>query len=102
MDYDPDYWPPYTVKIVIDANNGDMIYYVIHELLHVVFSPLIAPHMDETLEELVIVSFDTYVADWIKGSKVRRAKWERLIEKKIAESEAKKNPLPLAERVDRS
>jgi hypothetical protein len=58
--------------------------------------------MDETLEELVIVSLDTYMSDWIKSSRSRRLKWEQLIEEKLAEARTAAPLYTLEERVDRS
>jgi hypothetical protein len=102
VEYDPDYWPPYDVTVTVDANNGNLVQYVIHELLHVVFGPLIAGSMDETLEEVVIVALEAYMIEYVKKSKTRYAKWSSLIEKKLAESLADAPAIPLEELVDRT
>ena len=101
VEYDPDHFPPYDVTIEIDANNGDMVHYVIHELLHVVFSPFFAGLFDDTLDEVCVVALDQYMFQYVFRSKARFSKWTKLIEKKLAESKDDK-PVPLEELVDRS
>ena len=95
-----DDWPPSKVAIRIDANNQPLVQYVIHELLHVVFDPTVTPACDETLEEVIIVALDTYMYEYVKGSKARLAKWNALIERKLAATE--KPAVSLEELVDRS
>ena len=100
--YDPDHWPPFTAKIRIDANNQPIVRFVIHELMHFMFSTLFAGYMDDTLDEVCIVALDNYLYEYVKKSKTRLGKWNTLIEKKLAESEAKLKTVPLEEQVDRS
>ncbi len=102
VEYDPDFFPPYDVTIEVDANNGDLVKYVIHELLHVVFSPLFAGLFDDTLDEVCVVALDVYMFQYVSKSKVRLAKWTKLIEKKLAASIADEKLVPLEELVDRT
>lgn len=97
-------YPPTCIKIKIDANGGDQIEFVIHELLHVVLHPLVIGRVDSTLEELWIVALAGYMAAFVKRSPERLAKWEKLIRAKLAESDAADGLKPLAveELVDRT
>ena len=100
--YEPDYWPPYKVDIIVDANAGETTHYVIHELLHVMFSPFFAGIVDETLDEVLILALDGYMYEYVKQSKARLAKWSSLIEKKLAESKKDETPVPLVRLADRT
>lgn len=100
--YDPDYWPPYDITITVDANNGETVHYVIHELLHVMFSPLFAGHVDDTLDEVLIVALDHYMHKYVWESKARLAKWSSLVEAKLAESIKNAPPTTLEKLVDRT
>lgn len=100
--YAPEHFPPYEVEIKIDANHQPIVHYIIHELLHVVYSPFLTGIMDDSLEEAVIVGLDAYMFNYVKASRSRLAKWNALIEKKLAESAAALPDTPLEELVDRS
>jgi hypothetical protein len=101
VEYKPDFWP-YNVTVEVDMNNMDPVQLVLHELSHVILSPLLDPHMDETLEEVVMVAFDQYMYQYVSSSPARLTKWKTLIEKKLKESTAEDVPTPLEELVDRS
>lgn len=96
-----DKFPPAYIKIDVDANNQPVIRFVIHELLHVVLSELVIGKFDETLEEVLIVSLDGYIYEWVAKSKSRTAKWTTLIEKKLAEADALLETVSHEELVDR-
>ena len=99
-DFD-DFYPPRWIKIEVDANAGDPWLTVLHELIHVVFSELIWGKFDPTLEEVMILAFEHYMQDFIKKSPQRLAKWTKIIDRKIAESEALLPDRPLAELAER-
>lgn len=86
------------IKIKVDANAGDPIQYVLHELLHVALHEMFLWRVDETVEEMIIVALDGHLYEFVKSSKQRTAKWTALIEAKLRESET---PRPVAELVDR-
>lgn len=86
-------WPPQNVKIEIDMNNPEPVWMVVHELLHVVFSETLCGKFDSALEEVVILSLDKYIYDWIKKNPKRRAKWQKLLEAKLAETAGEDLPL---------
>lgn len=77
------------------------MHYVVHELLHIVFYERLLGSVDETLEEVIIVSLDQFMFDYIQASKNRLSKWQALIERKLRES-TPPEPKSLAELVDRS
>jgi hypothetical protein len=79
-------WPPQNVKIEIDMNNAEPIHTIIHELLHVVLSETVCGKFDSSLEEVVILSLDEYIYNWVKASPKRLAKWQKLLEAKLAET----------------
>lgn len=72
----------------MDANAGDIERSVLHELIHVILSELIWGKFDPTIEEVIILAFEDYMWDFISKSPQRRAKWTKIINRKIAESEA--------------
>jgi len=88
------------VKIVVDANNNDTVRFVIHELVHVTISELVIGKFDSTLEEVLVLSLETFLWSFISSSKSRLTKWEKLIAKKLAENPAEK-PASLEELADR-
>ena len=80
-----DNFPPAYVKITVDANNNvNVARYVMHELLHVVMSELVLGKFDFTLEEVIILGFETYMWEFISSSKPRLRKWEKIIAAKLA------------------
>ena len=95
-----DNFPPAYVHIKVDANNTPMVQFVIHELIHVILSELVLGKFDETLEEVIVVSLDSYMWAFVSNSKPRLAKWNALIEKKLAEEPVKLKSIE--EVVDRS
>lgn len=99
VDYD-DKFPPAYVHIIVDANNNETIKFVIHELIHVVISELIIGKFDETLEEVFVLSLETYLWNFVSANKVRLAKWNKLIQKKLAENPPE-DPPSLEELADR-
>lgn len=84
----------------MDANNQPITQYVIHELLHVVFHEMTIG-LDETMEEVIIVSLDHDLYEYVKKSKHRTQQWHKLIERKLDESNTGL-PTPHEELVDRS
>lgn len=96
-----DKFPPAYIRITVDANNNDTIASVIHELIHVALSELTIGKFDLTLEEVLILALETYIWNYVKDNKTRRARWEKLIQKKLAENPAPKPPT-LEELADRS
>lgn len=89
-DFD-DKFPPAYVKIVVDANNNDTVRFVIHELIHVVISELVIGKFDSTLEEVLVLSLETFIWSFVSTSRPRLARWEKLIAKKLAENPAPPN-----------
>lgn len=96
-----DNFPPAYVNVDVDANNQPVISNVIHELLHVILSELVIGKFDDTLEEVHIVALTTYIYEWVAKSKYRTKCWSALIEKKLAETDALLETIPLEEQVDR-
>lgn len=94
-------YPPAYVKIEIDLNNPDPVWIVVHELLHVVLSAMVLGRLDDSLEEVVILSMDKYFYDWIKASPKRLNRWKTLVEKKLAETAATLPDRSLEEMADR-
>lgn len=74
------------MTIEIDGNNEPRLYYVIHELVHVVFGPFISPLVDDILEEAMIVGAARLMHEYVKARKSRVRKWEDLIAKKLSET----------------
>lgn len=97
-----DKFPPAYVRITVDANNNETVRFVIHELIHVTIAELVLGKFDSTLEEVVVLSLETYIWNFVSGSKTRLAKWEKLIAKKLAENPPATTPLSLEELADRS
>jgi hypothetical protein len=98
----PEYFPPKHVKIEIDLNNGPQIIpFIIHELVHVVMSELIRGKFDETLEEVLIVAWATFVSDWVMASKTRKARWQKVLDRKLVEYQATLEDVPYEEQVAR-
>ena len=91
--------PPTNIRIKIDANGGEAVRFVIHELLHVILAPIFVGRLDETLEEVTVVAFDTYMWAYVEKSPERHARWARLIKKKLDED---LKPVPLEEQVNRA
>jgi hypothetical protein len=101
VDFD-DNFPPRYVKVEIDLNNHEaVIPFVIHELVHVVLSELVLGKFDETLEEVMVVAISSFVAEWVIASPSRRTKWQKVIDRKLTETAAKLEPVPLEEQVAR-
>lgn len=84
----------------MDANNNDTVRYVMHELLHVVLSELILGKFDYSCEEAFVLGMENYMWSFISSSKSRMARWQKLIEKKLAENP--KPDVPLEDLADRS
>jgi len=95
-----DRFPPAYVKIVVDANNNETVRFVIHELIHVVISELVIGKFDATLEEIFVLSLETYLWNFVSSSKARLARWQKLIEKKLTENPPLAD-VPLEELADR-
>ena len=88
----------------MDANQGEHVAFVVHELLHVILHPLVIGRVDSTLEEVWIVSLTDYMSRYIHKSPERLARWNRIIRKKLDESEKADGLIPLTveELVDRT
>lgn len=76
-------FPPTNIRIKVDANAGQHVSSVVHELLHVVFYETFLGRIGATLEEVCIVALEHYISDYIKKSPARLAKWTHLIESKL-------------------
>jgi hypothetical protein len=100
IDHKPDHWLPYKLKIIVDANKEDLVSGVLHELLHAMFCFTLG-FVDDTLNEVMICGLEEYMVAYVNERKTRRAKWETLIAKKLAECEPFAEPLSLRERMDR-
>lgn len=92
-------FPPTNIRIKVDGNRADHVNYVIHELLHVILLPIIIGQLDDTLEEVVVCSLDTYMYQYVKKSPKRFALWNDTINQKLTEG---KPDTPLETLVDRS
>jgi len=93
-----DVMPPTNIRIKVDANGGDDLAVVIHELLHIIFYPLFVGRTDSTLEEVCIVGLEQYMFTYVTKSHERTARWRKLIKKKLDEHLV---DVPLEEQVDR-
>jgi len=67
----------------VDANAGQHIASVVHELLHVTLYETFLGRLGATLEEVCIVALENYLNAYIMKSPVRVAKWTALIESKL-------------------
>lgn len=93
-----DITPPTKIYVKIDANNPEVIRLVIHELLHVIVQPMLVGRFDDTLEEVIMMSLDTVMFEYVKKSPKRVALWTALIDKKLNEDVI---PLSTEERIKR-
>jgi hypothetical protein len=75
--------------------------FVMHELIHVVISEIVVGKFDLTLEEAFLLGLENYLWDHVSKSKRAKARWQALIDKKLAESIAQEPDAPLAEQVER-
>ena len=97
-----DYFPPAKITIELDGNNQPLARYVMHELLHVILCEIILGKFDETVEEAFILGLENFMWAYIEEKKGgRRAKWDALIERKLAETAATEPNRPLLELADR-
>lgn len=93
-----DVFPPTNIHVTLDANSGDPVKLLIHELLHVVLYDMIVGRLDATLEEVIIIAYEKYIYDYAQASPKRLARWNRLVARRTDES----NPdLPYEEQVAR-
>lgn len=92
-------FPPTNIRIKVDANTGDHIEFVIHEIVHIIYLPMHLGYVDDTLEEVNVVATGAYMSNYVHKSPKRLARWTALIEKKLREDTT---PVPMEERVDRS
>jgi hypothetical protein len=101
VDY-TEYFPPKHIKLEVDLNNGAAtIPFVIHELVHVVMSELVRGKFDETMEEVAIVAWAEFISSWVMASKTRRARWQKVLDRKVAEYNATLEAVPYEEQVAR-
>jgi hypothetical protein len=91
-------FPPTNFRIKVDANAGDHVQYVLHEIIHVVLSPMFSGHVDETLEEVMVTALDGYMYAYVKKSARRFALWSDEITKKLDEDRV---VLPVSQIVER-
>jgi hypothetical protein len=94
-----DVMPPTNIRIVVDANTGDDLRFVLHELLHVILFPLFVGRTDSTLEEVAIMAYDTYMWEYISKDAEREKRWRTVMRKK---AQAGQKPIPLAAQADRT
>ena len=95
-----DCFPPAYVRIEIDANNNKTTQFVMHELIHVIISEIVLGKFDATLEEAFLLGLERFMWDYISSKPARLAKWDKLIQKKLAES-TPADDVPLADLVER-
>lgn len=76
-------FPPTKIRIKVDANTGQHIASVVHELLHVLLYETFLGRIGATLEEVCIVALEQYMNAYIMKSPARVAKWTALIESKL-------------------
>jgi len=91
--------PPTNIRIRVDANGGDDLSVVIHELLHVIYYPMFVGRTDSTLEEVCILALEHYMLAYVMKSHERVAKWRKVIKKKL---DANTEEIPLEKQVDRT
>lgn len=94
-----DIFPPTNIRIKVDANDGEHVKKVVHELLHVVLYGVTLGRLDNTLDEVVVDAMTSYIMLHINKSKTRLATWLDLIDDKIKEGT---EPIPYEERMIRS
>lgn len=76
-------FPPTEIKIKVDANAGQHVASVVHELLHVILYEMFLGRLGATLEEVCVVALEQYINAYIMKSPARLAKWTALIESKL-------------------
>lgn len=76
-------FPPTNIRVKVDANAGQYIASVVHELLHVILYETFLGRVGATLEEVCIVALEHYITAYIMKSPARVAKWTALIESKL-------------------
>jgi len=95
-------WPPTSVKIKVDANAGEPLESIVHELIHVVLYPMTLGHIDATLDEVLVVAMTSYVYDFIAKNPARLKQWNILVKRKLKESSASQDiPVPFEKQVKR-
>lgn len=93
-----DIFPPTNIRIKIDANDGEHVKKVVHELLHVMLYDLWVGRLDATLDEVLIDAMTTDMYLYVNKSKTRLALWLDLIDEKLKEDTV---PVPYEERMAR-
>ena len=97
-----DVFPPSNIKIKFDANDErDPVELTIHELIHIVIHPMTLGHFDETLDEVIVDALTQYVFLYVKKNQARMKQWQKLIQKKLKESDDLV-PVPYEDFVKRS
>lgn len=76
-------FPPTNIRIKVDANAGQHIASVVHELLHVTLYETFLGRLGATLEEVCVVALENYLNAYIMKSPARIARWTALIESKL-------------------
>lgn len=84
MEWD-EVFPPTNIRIKVDANNGDHVSSVIHELLHVVFYDMLYGRLDAKLDEVVILALERDTYEYVKKVPSRYLIWDQLINRKLSE-----------------
>lgn len=84
MEWD-EVFPPTNIRIKVDANNGDHVSSVIHELLHVVFYDMLYGRLDAKLDEVVILALERDTYEYVKKVPGRYLIWDQLINRKLSE-----------------
>jgi hypothetical protein len=91
--------PPTNVRIKIDANCGDTVNYLIHEIIHILFHGMFLGWVDGKLEEAAVVGLDQYMYEYVKRSPVRFARWNDTISTKLNENKPEKSMTELVSHV---
>ena len=93
-------FPPTNIRIYVDANNGQHIESVVHELLHVLLYEMFLGRVGATIEEVIVDSLEKYLSLYIHKTPARVHRWTQLIEHKLSLTRGPEEPY--VERMDRS
>lgn len=80
-------FPPSSIIIKVDANTGEPLESIVHELLHVVLYPMTLGHLDATLDEIVVIAMTSYMYEFILKNPARLKQWNALVKRKLKESD---------------
>ena len=78
-----DLFPPTKIKVIVNANAGDVLVSVIHELIHVVLYETFLGRLGATLEEVCVVALEQQIVAYVRAKPARLAKWDAAIAAKL-------------------